>query len=591
MASKRFLALDIGASTIKVGEFVTTGPGNLNLVNFGYSVLEGDSSDENRNAAIISGLTKLINERKFKATDAVLSVSGQMVLTRFMKLPATDESKIRQMVQYEAAQNVPFPIDEVVWDFQVVGGKREADLDVVLVAIKSQIVEGIHAAVKEVGLDTLVIDVAPLALYNSVLFNYEITQGCTLVLDVGARTTNLIFIEPGKIFTRSIPIAGNTITQSIAQEFEVSFAEAEDLKLRQGFVGLGGAYEEPELESAARLSKIIRNVMTRLHAEVARSINYYKNQQGGKPPVRLLLSGGTSITPYADYFFKEKMEIEVEYFNPFKNIPIQVSSEDLETVAHSMGEVVGLGLRQVTDCPVEVNLIPTSVTAKQGFAKKVPFFAVSMVCVLLIVLSWWLYYWRWTSLLSGYRDKVAAQVEELTQVNSRLEDAKRGVEKAETQLKQVQEVLKARYFWSEFFEDLNHRIPKIPDQDMWITQLTPENNGAALSHTGIASISTAGGAVRRGRMMQEEEGGEGGEGASAGPKKPEGKKQITSFEITAACRNKGNSLRPVQELLDNLMKEPSYFKKVEVIAQDTPNQADLSFSFKLRAELKKPIPY
>src|ERR1041384_4820554 len=134
--------------------------------------------------------------------------------------------------------------------------------------------------------------VAPMALYNAVRYNVPDTDGCLMIVDIGARTTNLLFLEQSRVFSRSIPIAGNAITQSVAAEFNVSFLEAEQMKKMQGFVALGGAYEEPESETQARVSKIIRNVMTRLHAEIARSVNFYKSQQAGSAPTRLLLEIG-----------------------------------------------------------------------------------------------------------------------------------------------------------------------------------------------------------------------------------------------------------------------------------------------------------
>ena len=396
MALRRFLTLDIGASTLKLGEFVSSSPGDLRLVHFGRAEIQADPvADADRGPQITAELKQMLGGGAFKERRVAVSVSSQVVLTRFMKLPAADEAKIRQMVRYEAAQNVPFPIEEVVWDYQAAGRAEQSDLEIVLVAIKSDLIEGVNRCVEDAGLMVEVVDVAPLAIYNAARFNYtfgeESEDRCTLMLDIGARTTNLIFIEPGKFYMRSIPIAGNTITQSVAQEFEVPFAEAEDLKRRQGFVGLGGAYEDPELESSARLSKIIRNVMTRLHAEVARSINFYKSQQGGHSPSALLLCGGASITPYTDHFFREKMEVEVAYFNPFKNVPFEVPAGELEKAAHSLGEVVGLGLRLATESPVEINLIPPTVTRRRLFGKKVPYFAVAMLGAICMVLGWWVY--------------------------------------------------------------------------------------------------------------------------------------------------------------------------------------------------------
>jgi len=147
----------------------------------------------------------------------------------------------------------------------------------VLLAIKSDIIEELNEGVESAELRTETVDVAPMALYNAVRYNEGDTEGCTMVVDIGARTTNLLFLEKNRVFSRSIPIAGNAITQSVAAEFNIPFLEADQLKRSKGFVALGGAYAEPGDEQQARVSKIIRNVMTRLHAEVARSINFYRS--------------------------------------------------------------------------------------------------------------------------------------------------------------------------------------------------------------------------------------------------------------------------------------------------------------------------
>ena len=97
---------------------------------------------------------------------------------------------------------------------------------------------------KAAGLQTMRVDVAPMALYNAFRFNYSELTGCSLLIDIGARTTNLLFIEPGKIFSRSIPIGGSSITAAIAKEFERAVGAAELRKKHDGFVSLGGAYAE-----------------------------------------------------------------------------------------------------------------------------------------------------------------------------------------------------------------------------------------------------------------------------------------------------------------------------------------------------------
>ncbi len=598
MATRRFLTLDIGASTLKLGEFVSSAPGDLRLVNFGQATIQADpAGDADRGPHVTEELKKLIGGGAFKERRVAVSVSSQVVLTRFMKLPAADEAKIHQMVRYEAAQNVPFPIEEVVWDYQLVGREGQTDLEVVLAAIKNDIIEGVNRCVEEAGLMVEVVDIAPLAVYNAARYNYNFgdleEERCTLMLDIGARTTNLIFIEPGKVYTRSIPIAGNTITQSVAQEFEVPFAEAEDLKLRQGFVGLGGAYEEPDLESSARLSKIIRNVMTRLHADVSRSINFYKSQQGGKPPSRLLLCGGASVTPYTEHFFREKMEVEVEYFNPFKNVPFEVPSDALEKMAHSMGEVVGLGLRLATECPIEINLIPPSVTRRRQFGRKTPYFAVAMLGAICMVLGWWVYLQKVTHILSGYTEEVRKEADLRAGIEADLKKAEEVAARVKLEAGQIQRVVGARFFWIEFLGALNTLTPR----DLWITQLTPANNGRSISASGGAAAVSSGTAPRRGPlrrgMSPDELPPDMGAPAPGGPAAPTEAKGITEFEIRGLCLNDRDSsepLRPVVAFRDALAKS-GYFGDVKIEAAQSVQPTDWTFSFLLRAKLKEPILY
>lgn len=597
MAIRRYLTLDIGASTLKMGEFTSAAPGDLRLVNFAQATIQADPADDaDRGPQITAELSKLIRDRAFKERRVAVSVSSQVVLTRFMKLPAADEAKIRQMVRYEAAQNVPFPIEEVIWDYQAVGSTEQPDLEVVLVAIKSDLIEGVNRCVEAAGLFVEVVDIAPLATYNAARFSYAFDEAeearCTLMLDIGARTTNLIFIEPGKVYTRSIPIAGNTITQNVAQEFEVPFAEADELKRRQGFVGLGGAYEDPELESSARLSKIIRNVMTRLHAEVARSINFYKSQQNGKPPSRLLLCGGSAVLPYTEHFFKEKMEIEVEYFNPFKNVPFEVPSEELEKTAHSMGEVVGLGLRLATECPVEINLIPPSVTRRRQFAKKIPYFVVAMLGAICMALGWTIYLRKVTGILAGYREEVRKEADQRAGIEAELKKAEELAAHEAVDAAQIQSVARARYSWLEFFNTLNALTP----EDLWITQLTPANHGRAIQPSGGAAAAPSAvprrGPLRRGIAVEENIPEPVAPPSESAPGQAEAR-GITEFEIRGLCLNDRNSsepLHPVVVFRDALAKS-GYFGEVRILEAANPQETDWSFSFLIRAKLKEPIPY
>src|ERR1022692_4399425 len=207
----------------------------------------------------------MLDALQIKSGNVNYAIAENLVFTRFVKLPSIEEEKIEQIISFEAQQNVPFPIDEVVWDYQVVGGSAEGQVEVILVAIKADLLEEINETVEATGLRTSIVDVATMALCNAFRYNYGDLKGCSLLVDIGARTTNLLFIEPARIFCRSVPIGGSSITSAIAKEFDESFSAAEFRKKRDGFAKLVGVGTAPD--DVVRVSEIVRGTMTRLHAE------------------------------------------------------------------------------------------------------------------------------------------------------------------------------------------------------------------------------------------------------------------------------------------------------------------------------------
>ena len=280
-----------------------------------------------------------------------------------------------------------------------------------------------------------------------------------MLLDIGAKTSNLLFFEKGKVFSRSINLGANSITQDFANEVKLKFDAAEKLKIEEGFVSLGGAYEEPENPHQAAISKIARQFMTRLHIQVNQTMQFYRGQQGGSAPQRLFLSGGASVMPYTAQFFAEKLNVPVEYFNPFRNVQIDpaVNLEDLARVAHSLGEVVGLGLRNLAHCPMELNLIPESTRRWQSFNEKKPYLVATVFCLVAVVAAMGLLFQQLAGVKAAELAKVSERLEPLKSKDVQFQRAYRSLKETTNRLDQLSTWMEERYYWADVLTEL-HRV-------------------------------------------------------------------------------------------------------------------------------------
>jgi type IV pilus assembly protein PilM len=383
------VAINIGSQRIGMAVFEASKSGGLVLKGYDSETIVADPALEasrlSQTRVAIADLAQRLNVGKNKARYAI---SGQSVFTRFVKLPPLQEDNIEQLVTFEAQQHVPFPLHEVVWDYELIEGATEKE--VVIVAIKADALDEINAAVNDSGLGTAEVDVAPMAIYNAFRASYGNPEEPILLIDIGAKTSNLLYIEGRRFFTRSIAIGGGAVTASIAKEYGVSFLEAEHQKVSNGLVALSGGHTEQLDEAVAALAMVIRNSLTRLPAEISRTTNYYRSQHGGSAPRRVLLAGGGANLPYTLEFFQEKLNLPVEYFNPVRTVTLAkgVNPEVIQREGHLMGELVGLGLRGIGKSAINIDLVPMVVEQARAADRRKPFLVAAATVFLAGVAAW-----------------------------------------------------------------------------------------------------------------------------------------------------------------------------------------------------------
>ena len=614
--TKSFLTVDFGAGSLKLAEFEVNEAGGLRLKTFAIKPLGVEGSAEaTREATILKALQETLVEKNIKAKGVNVCAPGYHVFSKFFKLPPVDAAKVTQIIQYEAQQNVPFPLAEVVWDYQILGAAASGELEVLLVAIKSEVVEGLFRVAEKAKLKLNLCDASPAALCNAFRFNYGDVEDCTMLLDIGAKTSNLLFFEKGKVFSRSINLGANAITQDFANDQKLKFGEADKIKIAEGFVSLGGAYEEPENPNQAAISKIARQFMTKLHIQVNQTIQFYRGQQGGTPPQRLFLSGGASIMPYTAQFFAEKLNVPVEYFNPFRNVQIDpsVNLEDLSRVAHSLGEVVGLGLRNLAHCPVEMNLMPDSTLRWQAFNRKKPYFIATIFSLVVVAFITGYLFSKLADLKEARISELEPQVSVLTAQQEAFKRANDRLQTARNQTEQVTSLIEDRYYWGDVFMELR-RVLIVSEENVrqklsaekpnvevgiWIEQLVTDSSLGGVSGVssapaqgqGYSRGGAGGGDIRGGR------GGGGRAGQMSAPVPVVASGAVSGQTIQLVCRSVDlTSVDPSAksaiafEVESQLKSSPLFDPKGTSLSPTiTADEASGTFSFGITVALQNPL--
>ena len=487
----RILAIDVGSDSLKMAEFTYTSNGGMVMDKFAFRRIDVPVDGIEEPPTFREIYNELVAEYGFTAKEVRLSLSVQSAFLRLSKLPPIvgSTNAVARVVEYEARQTVPYAMNEIEWDYQLLlhqweetrtetqpdGSIEEVteqheEYEALFAAMKTEQITEYTDAVEDSGKKVISVSIAPVQLYNAAVAAGQISdEDCSLMLNIGSRATSLVISDGKRVFVRSIPIAGNTITAQIAKEFNIKTGEAEDLKRRYGFVALGGAYEEPESELAAMISKISRNVMTRLHGEISRSINVWRSTHGGRQPGKVLLSGGAATMTYMPEFFNEKLRVPVEYLNTFAvtGIGDGVDRNELRNTAPMVQELLGLALEAMPNIPLAISLLPKAIRKQQELDSRKPYFYISSVILIVCLLSI-------AAGISRLRDFNERRVERVKAEVSKVEAKQREVNSLMGELnsnkgnfEHLRNYLVQRNQWARIMNELNRLTP----DTMWYTTI------------------------------------------------------------------------------------------------------------------------
>jgi type IV pilus assembly protein PilM len=350
--SKSLIGLDIGTSSIKAVGLKPSGKGYA-LVHFGIEPLPPQTIVDGaimNTAGVVDTIRKLITTQKISTKNVAVGISGHSVIIKKINMPQMTRQELDESIQWEAEQYIPFDIKEVNLDTQILRAESaiRGQMDVMLVAAKKEMVNEYAAVVQEAGLLPSVIDVDAFALQNQYEANYQISQGETVaLLNIGASVINVNILSDGiTSFTRDITMGGNLLTEEVQRQLNVSYEEAEALKI-------GSAYgEDEDAVVPQEVERVLTQVSAQMAAEVQRSIDFYAATTADNPIGKVMLSGGASKSPALQRALSAQLNMPIELSNPFRNIQIderKFSRDFLTDVAPMAAISVGLALRRPGD--------------------------------------------------------------------------------------------------------------------------------------------------------------------------------------------------------------------------------------------------
>lgn len=313
---------------------------------------------------------ELVSSRELSGSRIAISVPGHSSFARFAKLPPVEPKKIPDIVKFEAVQQIPFPIEQVEWDYQVFTSKDNPDVEVGIFAITREKVMERLTMWQDVSITPTFVTLGPLAAYNALAFDQQFgpqTPG-TVILDVGTSSTDLIVSEPGRVWIRTFPIGGHNFTMALVDAFKLSYPKAEQLK-RQA----------EQSKHFRHILQAMRPVFADLAQDVQRSIGYYQSSHRDANLTRLIGLGSTFQLPGLRKYLSQQLQLEVIRPESYNRLSLEgPQAGEFQAATLNLATAYGLCLQGLEfDYGIMANLMPVTVVRENLWTKKTKWFAVA----------------------------------------------------------------------------------------------------------------------------------------------------------------------------------------------------------------------
>jgi len=368
--------IEIGTSALKAIRLIKSGS-DIHVED--YEVIPHKqvltTPDLDRDEAIQLAIDAMTDKHDLSKSNVIVSVPGNMAFARFAKLPPVEPKQIPDIVKFEAVQQIPFPIEQVEWDYQVFQQEDSPDVEVGIFAITKDRVTQFLNNYRAQGVDVNEITLSPVAVFNAFASEgqaEEEHEEGTILMDIGGLSTDLIIIEGGGIWLRTLPIGGNHFTEALVRQFKLSYRKAEKLKR-----------EAKTSKYARQMMSAMRPVFTDLAQEIQKSLGYYQSMNRDAKLSKIIGLGSTVRLPSLTKFLKQQLQLDVVRLTQFKNISVEGKREsDFSDQVVNLATAYGLALQGLGQTSVQCNLLPSTILEARMWKAKQPWFAAAAGCLL-----------------------------------------------------------------------------------------------------------------------------------------------------------------------------------------------------------------
>ncbi len=431
------------------------------------------SAEEQWLPSVGAAVRRLVGKSAFKGRPASVILPGSQLLTKTLKVPHVEAARQAQVIAFEAASNIPYPLSDVSWGYQVVHDDG-VEVEVLLIFALRKLVDAVCKTFGQAGVAVMHVQAGSLMDLGALRRESGGVLGNCLLLNIGARSTNLVFTSESTYLLRCINSGGHSLTQSIADSLGRPPAEAEALK--EAFQG-----SEVDSEDAATQTILQNNVdsfLRRLNRDVKQSLVNFRRQAEASAPERILICGRGSLLPGLKASLEEAHRLPVSVFDPLDGIPLgnQVDHGALEMYRLASVELLGEAAQLLDHRAPSVNLLPVEVKERFAFAKQKPFYAVAAAILALAPVPLWLRFQEMTAAVAGAERQVAAMEMPLREIHGELIELSAQAEVVREKTQRLERLVNTRSNWIGFLSQLQSSLQET--SHVWLDSLSWEGNTA-----------------------------------------------------------------------------------------------------------------